>query len=213
MSRLVQELIKESMTLERAVSLCSALANEAAKRRNEANKGKRRPEDKDESFDLVINVINEARERFRSDSNQLWKQAEERCRLDDDGVENLLNAVIQRAALDYELALSNRGFPDSIREIEEFFRGDADVFTKADVSQVPKRIRMAHRQFVEIAHDHVKDIIKETSDNRKRNRDMLDNTYRCPLCGGGMYEWGKAYNGRHQIRCTGCNLAESVKVK
>ena len=213
MSRLVQELIKESMTLERAVSLCSALANEAAKRRNEANKGKRRPEDKDESFDLVINVINEAKDRFKADSNRLWKQAEERCRLDDEGVENLLNGVIQRAALDYELALSNRGFPDSIREIENFFLGDADVFTKADVSQVPKRIRMARQRFVEIAHDHINEIIEETKVNRAARRDMLDNTYRCPLCGGGMYEWGKAYNGRHQIRCTGCNLAESVKVK
>ena len=213
MSRLVQELIRDSMTLERAVSLCGSLANEAAKRRNEANKGKRRPEDKDESFDLVINVINEARDRFRSDSNRLWKQAEERCRLDDEGVENLLNAVVQRAALDYELALSSRGFSDSIREIENFFRGDADVFTKADVTQVPKRIREARQRFVEIAHDHAGEIIEETKANRAARKDMCDNSIRCPLCGGGMYEWGKAYNGRHQIRCTGCNLAESVKVK
>lgn len=213
MSRLVQELIKESMTLERAVSLCSSLANEAAKRRNEANKGKRRPEDEDESYDLVINVINEAKDRFKADSDQLWKQAENRCRLDDDGVENLLNAVIQRAALDYELALSNRGFPDAIREVEEFFRGDADVFTKADVTEVPRRIRMAHRRFVEIAHDQIADIIRETKENRKAGRDMCDNSVRCPLCGGGVYEYGVPYNGRHQVRCTGCNLSESVKLK
>lgn len=131
----------------------------------------------------------------------------------DTGVENLCNAVIQTAAQDYETSLCGGGHDGERTRIEKFAEDGADSYTTIDFEGVLARIRAARPQFAKTAREHASEIIAETNANRENDGDNRKNTYKCPLCGGGLYAYGKSSGGIQQIRCTGCNLFEAVSTK
>ena len=206
--------VSESLVYERAQSTVSAMMNGLAKQRNENEREARRSgTEPDKSFQLVIDVLSDAKKRFRKESKRLWKLAEKSSDIHEIGVENLCNAIIQRAALDYEAALSGHGNVEEKRRIEAFAEDGADDYTSIDFQNVLDRIRVAQPVFSKTAKEHIEEIMSETKNNKQHDGDNRKNTYRCPLCGGGLYAYGKPDGGIQQIRCTGCNLFELVRLK
>lgn len=207
----LNERISDSMQLERTASVLAAQANQLAAKRNDVNRTlSRRGLPPDRSYDDAICLIKEQIDRLRSEANETWKEVEAACDLDDDGVLNLLNSVVQRAAMDLELSLSGRGFADTVKEVRQFFLNDADVYTRADVRGVPDRIYEGHKRFQKYVRDNIDGILEDTERNRRARKDMTDNKYRCPLCGGGLFVYGRSDRNRYMVRCTGCSLSETV---
>ena len=97
------------------------------------------------------------------------------------GLQRLANAVLEKAAYDYEVALCE-GFPDSeaeMRLIEKFAVQGAEMYTTLDFSEVLWRIRTVYKdEWLPTA----KKIVPELRDEKTRHF-----RHKCPLCGGGLY--------------------------
>jgi hypothetical protein len=209
----VEELMAESMVLERATTMLTAMMQDMARRRNQneidAAAGENAP---DKAYDVVIDLLRDGRRKLRIKSNELWKEAERKSELHEPAVEALANAVIQKAAEDYECALCGKGFAAEKIRIEKFAEEGAEAYTKLDLDSVLARIRAAHPEFVKTARKNVEDIVADT----KRIRDAHDDVrskakHRCPLCGGGLFAYGKNKNKNIVvIRCTGCEFVEAI---
>lgn len=208
----VRQYMDEALVYERAMSTASTIMSKLAQQRNENEKeSKRNGEEPDKSYQLLIDALAEAKKRFRKESNRLWKLAEKDAEVPEYSVENLCNAIMRKAAEDYEAALCGGGSDGERLRIEKFAEIGAEDYTSVDFVAVLGRIRDTQPMFARMAKEHAKEIVEETKRNKKRNADNRKNTYRCPLCGGGLYAYGKCDHGVQQIRCTGCNLFESVK--
>ena len=158
----VEQYIAESLVYERAQSTVSAIMNGLAKQRNENEREARRNgTEPDKSFQVVIDVLSDAKKRFEKESNRLWKLAENNAEISDTSIENLCNAVIQRAALDYETSICGGGSEGERSKIERFAEDGADSYTAIDFESVLSRIRNAQPKFKKIAKEHVMEIVKE----------------------------------------------------
>lgn len=135
---------------------------------------------------------------------------------DEDGVINLANAIVERAAMDYEMALckNNR---KSLSEIETFAKDNAGFYTRTDVERILARIRKAHEEFKQYAHENIAAIVKTTDEFKKHpfHAEFNDarNHNRCPLCGMGLFVKKRYNGGGYLVACGGCSLTEAVTLK
>ena len=100
---------KESMTFERASSECNDIILRLGRKRNRAEETARmNGEAPPDFYDLVITEVKQAKEKFDSLSNEYF-DAHKRLKpeLDEGGCQNLLIAIVQSWAADYEKALSS----------------------------------------------------------------------------------------------------------
>lgn len=212
-TKTVDQYIIESMMYERAQSTASAIMNDLAAKRNENERYCKQSGDvPDGSFQLVIDALSKAKKGYAKESNRLWKLAEKNAEIYEPGVENLCNAIIQKAAEDYESALCGGGSESEKLRIEKFAEHGADSYTGLDFRDILSRIRDAKPKFSKVVQEHAQEIINETNANRKNDGDNRNNKYRCPLCGSGLFAYGKKVAGMQQIRCTGCAFWEGVNV-
>ena len=83
-------------------------------------------------------------------------------------------------------------------------------YTNLKVRAILDKVIRKHKKFVEIANENAREIIAETKSHRAAKVELTKNTYKCPLCGGSLYE--SSLLGVHRVCCTGCYLSEIVKV-
>ncbi|MBO5967313.1 MAG: hypothetical protein J6S14_02310 [Clostridia bacterium] len=207
-------LIKESLLYERCVSRLSRISNRLAHERNSENKkALENGEAADLSFKVVIDALTELTKEYRKRSDKAWNEARKLTPRFEEGYELLANAVLENAAMNYEAALCGTvGAKNQKTMIEIFSRYGAELYTDLDFEKVLQIIRKEHPKFVKKAHEHAAQIIRETEERRKANKDLTENSVKCPLCGYGMYSALHSGNGAYLIRCTGCNFSEYVSV-
>ena len=65
----------------------------------------------DTSFDIVIQDLQMICNVYNEESKRLWNLAEKNGEYKQENVENLCNAIVQKAVEDYEIAISGAGNP------------------------------------------------------------------------------------------------------
>ena len=208
---------KESMMFERASSECNDIILRLGRKRNRAEETARmNGEAPPDFYDIVIEEVKQAKEKFDNLANEYYA-AHKRSKpeLDEDGCQNLLIAIVQSWAEDYEKALSSRD--DSSVDRLAYLRTEADNLVH---DTTIKRIERTHKEFVQTAHDKLFEIVEDTANAKKRpngqgyNYNDFDGKHmrnRCPLCGGGMYA-KRMKSNLYLVRCSRCYLSEIVKV-
>lgn len=199
------ELLKRSLIYERAKSMVEEAAQKVARdRKAHLKKIAETREDYDPAYDLAYQELHALCNRFGAKADELWTQMEQTTEKFGPGLQRLANAVLEKAAYDYEAALCG-GFPDSeaeMRLIEKFAVQGAEMYTTLDFSEVLWRIRTVYK---EEWLPTVKKIVPELREEKTRHF-----RHKCPLCGGGLY-YVHAKGQSDLIRCTSCGLFYTVK--
>ena len=196
-----KELIAESLLYERAYSRVCRIINDIMEEKNDdLAMSKETGEPADGSFRVLIKALINIRDTFRDKSDELWGRVDEISPKYERGYEDLFNAIVLRAAQDYEAKLC--GYEDSTnRRMLEMNPPEHMLSEK-----LMRRINAGHKKFEKVVTEHGKAITEETLAARKEKRDLDENSVRCPLCGGALYAYGKTRGGVQQIKCTGCSL-------
>lgn len=215
---ILEKAIAESCKYERAYQRLDMILRTLNERKKSDDAVDLKEGDKpDESYDLMIEAFTKLRNEWRAEANRLWNMAESKAEYKPENVEALCNAVVLMAVQDYEMAISGAG-NQSEKTLIELFADSCDsgeaVFTKLKVNVLLEKVRAAHEKFVEICKKHGTEIVAETKAmraNKKFNAENLkkDGEYKCPLCGGGLYD--EIQYGVHRIVCTDCYLSHVVK--
>ncbi len=207
--------MREGMAYERAQARIGAAMNQLSRERNkEYEECRRTGEEPDRAYDIALQQMKSARESLRRTGDRLWREAEQKANIYPPAVENLANAIVERAVYDYEMALSGIGKNLHRNDVERFARDDAEGYTSIDLNQILRKVREAYPIFSATVREHGDEIIRETRKNREDHINMELNTYKCPLCGGALYAYGKASREHVQrINCTGCSLSGAYVIK
>lgn len=199
------ELLKKSLIYERAKSRIEEMAQKVARERKaHLMEISVTGEEFDQSYDLAYQELQGISNQFGAKADELWKQMEQTTEKFGPGLQRLANAVLEKAAYDYEVALCE-GFPDSeaeMRLIEKFAVQGAEMYTTLDFSEVLFRIRTVYK---EKWLPTVKKIVPELLEEKTRHF-----RHKCALCGGGLY-YVHAKGQSDLIRCTSCGLFYTVK--
>lgn len=208
---------KESMMFERASSECNDIIIRLGNKRNRAEETARmKGEAPPDFYDLVIGAVKQAKAKFDNLSKEYY-DAHKRLKteLDEGGCQNLLVAIVQSWAADYEKALSSRD--ENKADRLAYLRTEADNLVR---DTTVKRIERTHKEFVQTAHDRLFEIVEDSAkalkrtDGRGYDHNDFDGKHmrnRCPLCGGGMYA-KRMKSDLYLVRCSRCYLSEIVKV-
>ena len=208
---------KESMTFERASSECNDIILRLGRKRNRAEEAARmNGEAPPDFYDLVIAEVKQSKAKFDSLANEYYT-AHKRLKpeLDEGGCQNLLIAIVQSWAEDYEKAISSRD--DNKTDRVSYLRTEAENLVH---DTTVKRIERTHKEFVKMAHDKLAEIVEDSAKAKKRinEKGCVRNDFggeymrnRCPLCGGGMYA-KRMKSDLYLVRCSRCYLSEIVKV-
>lgn len=171
----------------------------------------RRGEEFSDVYTPLIVLEKQKKARFRELSDKAWAMYK-KCQvpsIDKKDCDEIINAVIIRAALDYENALSKRD-AKAIKELETFASDNAKVFA------IFQKIKTAHLMFKRDAHKDIFDIIDITRKIRSKNRyadvNTKTNPHRCPLCGNGVYI-KRRVGDSFIVGCGGCSLTEPVRLR
>ena len=207
--------LKESIMYDCAASeLTNIIFSLRKKYSQEADKARSAGEEPPQFYDLIISDVSKIRNRYRKQSNALYRRHKELVPdLDEDGIENLMCALAKSWAEDYEKALC---YKDDYRErrIEKLLAEAENVVTPNIVS----RIERSHNRFVKMANDKIGEIVEDTEEARRiakschtidHHADTMRN--RCPCCGGGLYA-RKLNTNVYRVQCPSCSLFEIVKV-
>lgn len=210
-----QDLIKKSMLYERAYGkLNEILITLQEQRRADRRYAKTVHEEPDESYDLVYDELSKVRFRFRNFSDDLWCGAERNGLFAKESIEELLSAVVLRAANDYEMAVSGEKNEKEMQRIEQFAEEDASGFARIAFPKVLETIREAQPKFAKTARENFREIMAETEANRRKKKaDNSGNKHRCPLCGGGLFTQSVRGTSDHMVCCTGCYLREVIPTR
>ena len=199
------ELLKRSLIYERAKSMVEEAAQKVARdRKAHLKKIAETNEEFDQAYDLAFQELRAVQNQLGAKADELWKQMEQTTEKFGPGLQRLANAVLEKAAYDYEVALCE-GFSDSeaeMRLIEKFAVQGAEMYTTLDFSEVLWRIRTVYKdEWLPTA----KKIVPELREEKTRHF-----RHKCPLCGGGLY-YVHAKGQSDLIRCTSCGLFYTVK--
>ena len=199
------ELLKRSLIYERAKSMVEEAAQKVARdRKAHLKKIAVTNEEFDPAYDLAFQELRAVQNQLGAKADELWKQMELTTEKFGPGLQRLANAVLEKAAYDYEAALCG-GFPDSeaeMRLIEKFAVQGAEMYTTLDFSEVLWRIRTVYKEEWLPTVKKIVPELREEKTRRFRNK--------CALCGGGLY-YVHAKGQSDLIRCTSCGLFYTVK--
>lgn len=201
------ELLKKSLVYERAkVRIEEAAQRVAHARKAHLEEIAATGEAFDESYDVAFQELTALKHRLGAKADEYWARMEACTEKFGPGLERLANAVLAKAAYDYETALCG-GFVDNAAEIhliEKFAEGRASIFTTTDFPGILKKIR---RVYSDDWIPLVKSVHKELRDEGKPKYKI-----KCPLCGGGLY-YVHCKGQSDTVRCTTCGLFYLVKEK
>ncbi len=199
------ELLQGSLAYERAKARIETVMQEInAEKRKHYLDAALAHETPDSSYDLALEELRYAKNRLGAKSDELWTRMEECTELFGPGLERLANAVLKKAALDYEAALCGAFFDNEaeMRLIEKFAAHGSEAYTTLNFSDVLGQIRRIHKEkFVPHCGKIVKELRAEKTPKYRHS---------CDLCGGGLY-YVRRKGGNDIIRCTSCELFYPVK--
>ena len=196
-----EELLKQSLSYERAKTHIEEAAQMVARKRREhletiAVSG----EAYDPAFDVALDGLRGLQNEFGAKADKLWRQMEEVSPKFGPGLERLANAVLTAAANDYETALCD-GFHDSKAEIymiEKFSKCGAEAFTSLHFPDVLERIRTVYEnEWLPTVKRILPDLVSGK---------MKDYRTKCRLCDGGLYFSKNRVSAGGTVRCTTCGL-------
>lgn len=211
----VDKAMRESLKYDRAyarlqVLISDLLANQRISDKEELAEGNQ----PDTSYDLLITDLKKLQTDYRAESGRLWKIAETNKDVHVKAYEDLANAIVQAAAEDYTMALCG-GMNESKKMLIELFADACDrgelAFTKIKVHVILDRIRSAHEEFVKFVKENAREIVAETKARKAKHKPMSENSFRCPMCGGGLYE--QSQYGIHRIVCTSCYMSAVINTE
>lgn len=211
----VDRAMQESLKYDRAyarlqVLISDLLSNQRISDKEELAEGNQ----PDASYDLLITDLKKLQMDYRAESGRLWKMAETNKDIYAKAYEDLANAIVQAAAEDYTMALCG-GMNESEKMLIELFADACDsgelAFTKIKVHVILDRIKRAHEDFVKFVKAHGKEIVAETKERKAKHKPMSENSFRCPMCGGALYE--QSQYGVHRIVCTSCYMSAVIKTE
>lgn len=208
--------LERSMNFEREFANVSRVITELKTHNaNECNKARRNGEEPTDIYNEWLRRLTTAKQALRDESDRLYLKHRQAHEITDSyGATCLANAILERAAYDYEMALCSdcEEAKYVMRDIEDFAVREGHLYTALDFPELLESIRDRHKRFCRKAHDEVLEIVLNTNKNRKHGlAEIKYNSHRCPLCGGGMYAKGKT-KGYIKIACTNCNLSEVVEL-
>jgi hypothetical protein len=207
--------LEYSMILERAYGETTNLileynAKVKERRKQAIEDGEKEPY----HYRMVLDALDIVARRFRQRSDNYFEIHKKSKPLNDDGCQNLKNAVIERFALDYETALCEKD-EGALCELDDFAKNKAHMYTRLDAEDIASRIVADHKRFKAKARAEIDGIIDITNRFRKKRHAFSEknNPHRCPLCGGGMFIKSKMKSNVYLVGCTGCNLTEVVTIQ
>lgn len=164
-------------------------------------------EEPDAYYDMVLDALKNVRKEFRAKSDAAFAEHKKKAEIVENGMINLVVAIGEQMAVDYEIALRSG-------KVREMIKIEECAEPVPSFKDVLARIRRNHKQFVKKANEEIVDIIEDTKEIKAR-RDHYGlstprNPHRCPLCGGGMYAKCELKPRRYLVCCTGCFLQEVV---
>lgn len=164
-------------------------------------------------YRLVMDALQIAASDFRERSDKAFAEHKGQSDISEDGIDNIKIAIVERMALDYEMALCEND-DGTINEIHDFAKNKAHLYTNLDAEEVLERIREKQKRFNQKANANINELLEMTEKFRRKRYAFSErnNPYRCPLCGGGMYVKTKFKTGSYLVGCSGCNLTEVVNV-
>ncbi len=133
-----------------------------------------------------------------------------------EGVENIISAIVEQAATDYELLISDKPLPVSedskyfnIQELRLFARDQK--ITDINVTGIFETIDRRYKKFRKVVREHHKEIIEDWniwSPKYMNNYNIMNKKmrYHCPLCGSFLRPGSKKNNDKGYIKCTRCSL-------
>lgn len=206
----IKELIASSLSYEKAFTMA-----EAAQRKASNGKAAALPEG--DGARILIDDLEKLKGNYRAKAEESWAKVKGAARVSDEPFQNLANAIVERAVLDYEIALSN-GDKDTQASIEKFAAGDfCYTLTKLDITEQLETIKERAGKFFESVQKNYKEISADSAKLRKAGKPLERFAkYRCPLCGGRIFEAARARSKRREYHCSGCALigyepAEALK--
>lgn len=205
--------LKESLMFDQAASECHNMIFKLRNKRSAAeDHARENGEELPLFYDVVIDGLRDLREKYENEAEKLFQMHKQTCgEFDQDGIDNLMVAIAESWAADYEFALSRR----DERKLVELLK-EADNLIP---SSIVERINRKQKEFSQKAHDNISQIISDTKKARqyKTPHGTIQHKgswalNRCPLCGGAMYAV-RAYKDSYKIKCTSCYLFEIVRVE
>lgn len=205
---------KESLKYDQAAAECYALVDIIKKKRvKDEESARANGWDAPQYYDLVINVLNEAKRKFQSEAKTYFdahKKSE--TGFDFGAMNELLVGIVKSWANNYETAIC-RPVKDE-KEMSKL-RNEAKYLAK---DTIINRIDRMHKQFVKTAHDRLFEIVEDTANAPKYTTAHGTTSYdaahmrnRCPLCNGGMYA-RRIRTNTYLVKCARCYLSEVVEV-
>lgn len=209
-----EEFVEESMKYDRAASRMQVIIADLLERRRDDKRFDLHNGDApDKAYDIIINDFKKLQKEYREESDRIWAKVELYKGVHRRAWEDLANAIIQTAIEDYEHAISGKKSENEKMLIEKFAENCDDGYmnlSKLKITALLKRINLNHEKFVAYAHENAKGIIEETARLKKLKKEYRYCKYRCPNCGGGLYE--TVMYGIHRATCTGCFLSEIISI-
>jgi len=201
-------------------TVCNRIAYLNNERRKEINQAHKEGREPNPAYDEELAKLQKRKLKVRRLSDEAFLRHKElhRGEEEDDGWERLANAILHRASLDYEGAIS-KGDKKMKSDVERFARDSAHLYSRVDFEAVLWRIREKYEDFKKIAHREKYNIIETTERIRRESKKKFDyvneelNPYRCPCCGGGLYAQTRLKSNTVLIKCSGCSLSEVVEVR
>lgn len=202
----VGKMVDEATMWERVCTMLKKLAEEVNREHREHLKG---GSPDDPSFDATLAYLNESIAHATGCCNEAWSAVYSNAKVHRQSVRELADAVILQAVMDYEhgLCKGGRDGEHTVAEVEKFAKTSADNYAAINFASVLKRIKRVYPEFQKLVREHGADIVVDTKYiKRKKHPEYNTAKYRCPLCGGGVYEKGNPVGNVHKIICEGCYL-------
>ena len=118
---IMEKAIKESLVYDRANSRLRLFIEDLSAKQREYDKvDLENGEPLDQSYDILLNDLKTLQSVYNTESQRLWNMAEQKAEWTRHAVENLANAIVQRAVEDYEMAISGVPCEDEITSLERF---------------------------------------------------------------------------------------------
>lgn len=196
----IKELIASSLSYEKAFTMA-----EAAQRR--ASNGKTAALPRGDGALILIEDLEKLKGDYRKKAEESWAKVKASARVSDEPYQSLANAIVERAVLDYEIALST-GDKDTQASIEAFAAGDfCYTLTKLDITEQLGVIKARAADFQKLVRENYKEIAADSAKLRKAGKPLERfSKYRCPLCGGRIFEAARPRSKRREYHCSGCAL-------
>ena len=196
----VSEMTKASLAYEKAYTL-------ADRAQRKASNGRAMDLEPGDGARFFYDDLDELKKKYRRGADVGWALVKAQVNVTDEPYENIANAIIERAVLDYEIALSN---DDKIEQatIEKFAAGDfCYALTKLDMTEQLAIVKSKATLFFKLIQKNSREISKESAALRRAGKPVAElSKYRCPLCGGHIYESARPRHKRKEYHCGGCAL-------